>query len=252
MTGADRARKLARIQGLERTCRISALDRHQLDAANLTAAELMATCRQQPAESPLRLVVVDQAHRLEATAVNALVTLADVIGRNAWVVLLVETNLSVRHPLAHAGKGITVEDFPARDVAAAKPFALTEALGRRDAASALLAVREQLLAGKDPIEVLGLIVWQVQRWVLVKRLLIGGASLSQVVSETGFKLWQVQRLSHEVAGLDLPKLQQLLEYCWQTDRQLRLSRAVPELALEMLVMALCVSPNTELPALVTA
>src|SRR3989338_6642243 len=104
--GADRARKLQRIQSLERSLRIASLDRPQLDGAAITAAKLIAICRQQPAASPLRLVVVEQAHKLDAAGISALLTLADVIRRNACVVLLVEAPLPARHPLAQAGRAL--------------------------------------------------------------------------------------------------------------------------------------------------
>ena len=240
--GPDRARKLQRIQALERSLHIAPLDRHQLDAASLTSAELIALCRQQPAACPLKLIVVDQAHKVEAAGVHALLTLAEVIRRNACVVLLVEMELSARHPLTPAGRSLTVEEFPGRDVAAVKPFALTDALGRRDAAGALTAIREQLLAGKDPLEVLGLVVWQVQRWVAVKRLIAGGEPVERIIAMTGLRPWQVQRIHTEVAGRPIASLQELLTRCWQVDVGARSGRVMPETALEQLAVEACLEP----------
>ncbi|MBI4341019.1 MAG: hypothetical protein HY598_01910 [Candidatus Omnitrophica bacterium] len=237
--GADRARKLQRIQALERSLRIAPLDRHQVDAASLAATELLALCRQQPAASPVRLIVVDQAHKLEAAGVSALLTLAEVIRRNACVVLLVEAPLPARHPLAQAGGAVTVEEFPGRDVAAVKPFALTDALGRRDAAAALTAMRDQLLAGKDPLDVLGLIVWQVQRWVAVKRFTIARESVDAILAATGLRPWQLQRIQAEVAERPMAALQQLLARCWQVDASARSGRLPPEIAVEQLVIEAC-------------
>ncbi len=237
--GADRARKLQRIQALERSLHIAPLDRHQLDAASLTSAELIALCRQQPAASPLRLIVVDQAHKVEAAGVSALLTLVEVIRRNACVVLLVETELNARHPLTQAGRSLTVEEFPGRDVAAVKPFALTDALGRRDAAGALTAIRDQLLAGKDPLEVLGLVVWQVQRWVAVKRLIAEREPVERIIAMTGLRPWQVQRIQTEVAGRPIASLQELLTQCWQVDVGARSGRLIPETALEQLAVEAC-------------
>ena len=237
--GPDRVRKLQRIQALERSLGIGPLDRHQLDGADVSGAQLLALCRQQPAESPLRLVVVDQAHRLDAACVDGLLRQAPVIAQNTCLVLLVEGELGFRHPLIRAGTAMTTEQFSARESVAAKPFALTDALGLRDPAAALGAMRDQVLAGRDPLEILPLIAWQVQRWVVVKRLLEADSSVESIVAVTGLRLWQVERLRSEVARRSLESLQQLLERCWQADAKAKTGRTIPELTLEGLVVEIC-------------
>jgi len=239
-TGPDRPRKLQRLQALERSLAISPFDRHQLDASAVTAAQLGALCRQRPAASPCRLVVVDQAHRLDARCVGEVLQHGDAILATTCLVLLVEQGLTAKHPLAQAQRAFTIEDFPGRDAPAAKPFALTDALGTRDAAAALIAVRDQLIAGREPIELLGLVVWQVQRWILVKRLLEAGEPVPRIVEATGLKQWQVQRLQAEVARRTMPALDDALGRCWQTDVEVRSGRVLPELAVEQLVVELCV------------
>jgi len=237
--GPDRAKKLQRIQALERSLNVASLDRHQLDAATTTSADLIATCRQQPAASQFRLIVVEQAHKLDATGVKALLALSEIIRRNACVVLLVETALPARHPLAQTNPALAIEQFPGRDVAAAKPFALADALGSRDLASAWLALREQLLAGKDPIELLGLIAWQLQRWVVVKRLLVAGNSLEELIAATGLKQWQLQRIQAEINRRSLDRLTELLGTCWELDVAIRSGRLLPEMAVEQLISQVC-------------
>ena len=250
--GPDRPQKLQRIHELERTLRIQSLDRHRLDAATTSPADLLALCRQQPAASPVRLIVVDQAHRIDGAGASALLQHAAVIAKTACVILLIETELSVRHSLAHltAGKGtdqaregITVERFAGRAEPAAKPFALTEALGRKDAAAALVAVREQLVEGKDPIELLGLIVWQVNRWAFVKRLLRGGHREERIAEVSGWRPWQVQQLQREVAGRSLESIQQALSRCWRLDGEMKSGRTIPEVGLEGLVVECCLTQS---------
>ena len=237
--GPDRARKLQRIQELERTLEVAPLDRHQLDAATLPPAQLLALCRQRPAASPRRLIVVEQAHRLDASAVGALVDGAEVIAKSACVVLMVETELGVRHPLSKAQGATATEQFPGRHAAAVKPFALTDALGTRDAVGALAALHDQLSAGKEPLELLGLVAWQLQRWVIVKRLLDAGQTHERIAAATGLRLWQVQRAQAELAQRSLRSLQQTLARCWQLDVDAKRGRAVPELAVEELVLEVC-------------
>ena len=237
--GSDRARKLQRIQELERTLQVQPLDRHHLDAHGLAGAQLLALCRQRPGMSQARLVVVDHAHRLDAAAVAALIEQGEVIATNACVVLLVDTELSVRHPLGRAQEDLRTERFPGRNTAAAKPFALTDALGSRDAAAALGAVHDQLVGGKEPLELVGLIAWQVNRWVLVKRLSQDGLAAERIAALLGMTPWQVQRLQADTARRSLDTLQALLRRCWTLDVDAKSGRAIPELAVDQLVLETC-------------
>jgi DNA polymerase III delta subunit len=240
-TGPERPRKLERLRALERSLGIELLDRHRCEAGVMTATELVALCRQRPALSPLRLIVVEQAQRLERAGVEALREQAEVIASVACVILLVETELSVRHPLAQAkGSGpFTIEDFPGRMAQAARPFAFSDALGRRDAAGALAAAHEQLLEGKDPLELLGLVAWQLNRWVTLRRLLTAGCSADRIGTVTGWRGWQVQRLQAEVENRSLADLRHLLQRCWQLDVDAKSGRALPRLAMEQLVAEVC-------------
>src|SRR3989338_7538362 len=242
--GSDRARKLQRLHELERALRVQPLDRHHVDGSDVSAASLLALCRQQPAESPLRLIVVDDANRLEAAAVDALLQQAGVIAKSACVVLLVEAELGARPPLARAfsrGGEVALGVCPARSSPAAKPFALTESLGRRDAGAALSAVRDQLMGGREPLELLGLVAWQLQRWVVVRRLLDAGQPCERIAAITRMQPWQVERVRSEISRRTLPSLQDLLERCWKLDVDAKSGRAVPELALEQVVLEVCVT-----------
>lgn len=254
--GPDRLRKLTRLHELERALKIEPLDRHQLDATVSTGAAFLALCRQRPAASPVRLIVMDQAQRLDAASVNGLVEHAEVIVKNACVVLLVEGELSARHALAKvqqrsgagssaAGKLFMTERFPGRSAPPTKPFALTDALGRQDVAGALVAVREQLSAGKAPLELISLVAWQLHRWMTVKRLGSAGYSAERMVSVTGMHSWQVQRLQSEVARRSLESLQQTLSRCWQLDVDAKRGRTIPELALEQMVAEICQPASAE-------
>jgi len=242
--GPDRARKLERIQELARSLGVQPLDRHHLDASATTAPELLALCRQQPAASKRRLVVVDDAHKLAHPCVAALLEHAETIAHVACVILLVEIELSLRHPLARAflqggASAVVTERFPAREAPTAKPFALTDALGASDTAGALAAAHDQLAAGKEPLELLGLVAWQLNRWVVVKRLCERGYAAERIERATGMKAWQVQRVQSEVARRSLASLRNLLERCWQLDVEAKSGRTSPQLALEQLMVEAC-------------
>ena len=236
--GPDRPWKLQRLQELERGLRVQPLDRHAVDGASVTAPALLALCRQQPVASPVRLIVVDQAHKLNAACADGLQAHAEGIAAVACVVLLIESELSVRHPLARV-RAVVTERFPGRESPAAKPFAFTDALGRGDAAGALAAAADQLTAGKEPLELLGLMAWQVNRWVTVKRLEAMGYSAERLGQVLSLRPWQVQRLQAEVGCWSLHGLQTLLERCWTLDVEAKRGRVIPQLAVETLVAEAC-------------
>lgn len=242
LLGDDRARKMAWIRALERAAAIQPLDRHRLQAPQLDAGELLLLCRQLPAASPRRLVVVDDAQRLEVAAVDALREHASAVAQAACVVLVVEGALSVRHPLARVDASWTVERFERPTEAPRKPFALSDALAAGELAAAMAAVQEQLGAGKDPVELFGLIGWQLQRWVAVKRLEALGYGTERLAATMGLRPYAAQRLRSEVARRGLPALQRLLARCWALDADAKSGRAVPLMALEQLVCEVCESP----------
>ena len=241
--GPDRARKLQRIQELERSFRVDTMDRHHLDGAVVKSAELVALCRQRPAVSPARLIVVDQAHRLDLACAEALLQHAQIIAQMSCVVLLVDRELSVRHPLARAAHhgAISMMRFAGGDTPTAKPFALMDALGVRDLPEALRAVRDQLNGGKEPLELLGLVAWQLQRWILVRRLSESGLATPRIAALAGMQAWQVERVRSEISGRPLVWLDQMLTRCWQLDVDAKSGRTLPLLAIEQLVFELAVT-----------
>ena len=238
--GDDRAGKLARISAMRRTLQVHPLDEHRYDASTMDPDDLLASCRQQPAAGKVRFIIVDEAHRLTAPVVEAVQQQAETISANACVLLLVEQELSVRHPLAGSPAHMTLERFELRASAAPKPFALTEALGRRDAAGALDAAHTQLTQGREPLETLGLVAWQLGRWLTVRRLVDAGYAPAKIAEALGWQPWQVERLCREVGSRPLDGLQQLVNRCWQLDVDAKRGRAIPELALEQLIVETCV------------
>ena len=238
--GPDRAAKLRRIRALEQAVGVQALDRHHVDASALKLAALVALCRQQPAASPARFIIIEQAHRLDRACLEALIAHAEAIAACACVALVADLELSLRHPLAQPSSVIRVERFPAQGPPG-RPFALTDALGTGDAAAALGAAREQLGAGKESLELLGLVAWQVGRWVLVARLRRLGRSPDQIAAATGMRPWQVERLVSEAARRPAAQLRTLLRRCWGLDVDAKSGRTLPELALEQVIVEVCLS-----------
>jgi len=245
-SGPDRPGKLQRIRELRRTLPVDPLDEHRLEAASVSASDLVALCRQRPAASPARLIVVEDAQRLSPTCISGLIHHADAIRQTACVVLLVDAELSVRAPLARAAhdRAIALERFAGAAEAPAKPFAFLDALGARRFPAALEAVREQLAAGKTPLELIGLAAWQVQRWVVVRHFLDAGLSPARISAILGMRPWQVERISSEITGRSLGSLRRLLRRCWEMDVGAKSGRVLPWLAVEELAAEVCLDNET--------
>lgn len=239
LLGPDRPRKLLRVQALERALGVGPLDRHAVDAAG-AGPELAALCRQRPAQGMARLIVVDGAHRLTMPAVEALTQHAAAIQQTACVIFLLDEPPSARAAVSKLpGKLLRTEEFPDCDRPALKPFALIDALGRRAPAAALTALEDQLAAGRDPLEVLALISWQLQRWMLIARCTEAGWSEERIGQATGLRGWQLQRLAAEVAGASRPAFERLLGWCWRIEADVKTGRRLAPVALAELVTAVC-------------
>lgn len=238
--GPDRAAKLLRIQALERALGAGPLDRHALDASAAGGDEVLALCRQRPAQGAARLIVIEHAHKLDAATVEALTAQAEAVRETACVVLSLEEPLSARAALSKLPASLArAEEFPDRDRPALKPFALIDALGRREPAAALNAMEDQLAAGRDPLELLALISWQLQRWVLVTRCAEQGWDEDRTGQATGARGWQLERLRSELGGAPLEVYERLMALCWQIEADVKTGRRLMPVALVELVTAVC-------------
>ena len=239
--GPDRSRKRQRITQLIEALGISPLDHHEISAAEWSSSRLLALAREHPAASPVRLIVIDDAHRLDGACLSVLTEQLEVLTQLACLVLLVETELPAHHPLTTLASRVTVEPFAGLSSpdARATRFAAIEAVARRDVAAALHAVHEHLASGKEIVELVGLLVWQLQRWLTVSHLLEAGVERERIETLTGLRAWQLERVLAELAGRPPAVLRQALRRCWELDVATKTGRTIPRLALEELIVELC-------------
>ncbi len=239
--GPDRARKLERIEAIATARQVHLLDQHRLNAADVSASSLLALIRAYPALSPVRLVIVDDAQRLDAACVKGVAGYADAVSHTACLILLVDGEVTPTHPLATLTPHATIEQFasPLPQVTP-ESFALVNAIARRDLGAALGAMQDQLASGKEVLELLGRVIWQLQRWLLVEHLLEAGTALGRIADLTGIRPGQLERIRVELAGRSLASLRRALQACWQLDVSAKRGQ-VPLLrvALEQVVVELC-------------
>lgn len=238
--GPDRLRKQERLTRLARTLQVHPLDRHVRTAREVSPAQLGTLVREYPALSPLRLIVVEEAHRLSPGCVKLFEAHHKTLAHVACVVLLSEAPLDASQSLLALKPYATVESFEERGRSkASSGFALAEAIARRDVAAALGTVHEQLAEGKDVVELFGLVGWQLQRWLTVSHLKDAGLSAERIAATTGWSIWQLERITRELAGRRTEELRRLTQRCWEADVEVKTGRTIPRLALEQLVVELC-------------
>ncbi len=310
--GPDRFRKRERLAVLTAAAGVQLLDRHDRLGGELSAPALPGLVRERPAMSPVRLLVIDEAHRLAPACLDWLTEHSAAIG-HAIVVLMSDQELSAKHPLHGLERLAVVEQFAvpspieARDwmvawlsqagkrampgslqrllavygpdlpaLAAALEqlvafvgertevtehdaealtagpraarataesskgsFALVEMVARRNAGGALRVIDEQLDTGKDVLELLGMLVWQLQRWVMVAGLMDAGVARDKIAMATGMQAWQLGRIQGEIGGWSIAALRRGLETCWRLDTGIKTGKVVPRLGLEQVVVQLC-------------
>ena len=240
LVGADRARKRQRVAQLAQTFQVALLDRHHVSAAEVSAAELAALAREHPAASPVRLLVIEEAQRLDRACLALVTEQWEGLTQVACLILLVDGEPASAHPLAALARSVVVERFEIVGGApGAQRFALVEAIARRDVAAACRAMQEQLALGKDVTDLVGMLVWQLSRWLTVRRCLEAAMPQERMRAAAGLEPWQLQRVLQDVADRSSTHLRQLLERCWEVDVAIKTGRTVPRVALEALVVACC-------------
>ena len=228
LCGSDRARKLARVRELKGALAVELIDQHQVNGATLRLEELAGLLREPPLASRHRLLLIDEADDLDEACVALLIEHSRAPSQSTALILLVDAEVEGKSPWRALGPQAVVERFTAQEEAPSG-FELVNAIARRDAVAALAGLHEQLTAGKEVLEVVGLLGWQLQRWLLVKR-----------GEHTGLQPWQLERLRGEVASRSLEGLQRSVRRVWEVDVAAKQGRLPSSrVAVESLVVELC-------------
>ncbi len=228
LCGTDRARKLSRAQELTRALAVELIDQHRVSGVSLRIFELAGLLREPPLMSASRLIVIEEAQELDEACTAHLLEDLRTSASSAHLMLFVDEELERASPWQALGPQAVVERFAA-PAPAFSGFELVNAIARRDAAAALTGLHDQLADGKELLEVVGLLGWQLQRWLLVKR--GGDASLQP---------WQLERLRGEVASRSVESLQHSVRRVWEVDVAAKQGRLPsPRAAVDTLVVELC-------------
>ncbi len=109
--GPDRTRKRERVDVLATQAAVDVLDRHDLYADDLTIASLNQLARALPAASAARLIVVDEADRLDRGVAEHLLEQIELLASSTFLVLLVHAEPGAKSALKALQPKAAVERF---------------------------------------------------------------------------------------------------------------------------------------------
>ena len=229
LCGSDRLAKLNRVRELKRALAVELVDQHHVSGDALKALVPGGLWREPPLAGRLRLIVIEDAQQLDDACAALVVERATQPSLSVCVILLFEEELEKRSPWAGLGPQVVVERFAAEGRDTPSGFELVNAIARRDVLAALTGLQEQVASGKELLDVVGLLGWQLQRWLVVKR---GG--------DAGLQPWQLERVRGEVASRSVESLQRSVRRLWDVDVAAKQGRLPStRLAVEGVAVELC-------------
>ena len=118
----------------------------------------------------------------------------------------------------------------------AKVFDLTDALARRDTATALRLLHELLANGESPLGIVALTAFQTRALMQVKLLTERGMGAYQIASTAGLAPFVVEKSLPLARHFSFAQLETAHRALLEIDIALKRSRMTPELALDLLVL----------------
>jgi DNA polymerase-3 subunit delta len=136
------------------------------------------------------------------------------------------------------GREIGAEDVRALTPIArqSKVFDLTDALGRRDTATALALLHELLAQGESPLGIVALTAFQTRALMQVRLLSDRGMPAHQIAATAGLAPFVVDKSLRLARRFTFAELETAHRTLLEIDTALKRSRMTPELALDLLVL----------------
>jgi DNA polymerase-3 subunit delta len=137
-------------------------------------------------------------------------------------------------------KTITADDVRklSAQVQEARIFDLTDALAQRNRKQALDLLHELLVDGEPPLRLISTITSQIRTLLLAKELSQKGMRAAQIASTIGVAPFVAEKALRQVGKFSMAQLEQAYRQLLATDAALKRSRMTPEMALDLLVVAM--------------
>ncbi|MBE3583265.1 MAG: DNA polymerase III subunit delta [Limnochordaceae bacterium] len=117
-------------------------------------------------------------------------------------------------------------------------FDLADALGRRQPAAALQALRDLLESGRPPLAILATLSWHWRRLLAVVEARARGVPQNQVAARLQLRPFQLRKLSEQACRLTLAQAEEGLIWLARTEADIKMGRREPSVALVLLCIRL--------------
>jgi DNA polymerase-3 subunit delta len=132
----------------------------------------------------------------------------------------------------------TVLDELVRESREHTAFELTDAMGRRDAATALRLLNNLLGAGEAPLKILGAIVWNFRNVLMVQEQLALGKTKAQILAALQINPYSLEKALTQARGLDNLSVRRLYDRLAAVDLQIKSSGYDERMLIERLLCSL--------------
>jgi len=122
-------------------------------------------------------------------------------------------------------------------------FSMVDAMGRKDAKSALDVLHRLLDQGEHPLAILGMVVRQIRIMILVKALLKRGYSAKQIARRLRLHTFVVEKAIRQASSFSTRQLKAIYQRLLELDVEMKTGRTEGSVALELLVTALSARPK---------
>ncbi|NDJ76238.1 MAG: DNA polymerase III subunit delta [Chloroflexi bacterium] len=113
-------------------------------------------------------------------------------------------------------------------------FAMVDAIGKRDGATALQLLH-RLLAEDEPLRLFGMIIRQFRLLILAREYLDAGGSPNGIAQAIGVHPFVGEKLGQQVRAFSIAQLEQIYRFLLETDAGIKTGKVGDVLALDLLV-----------------
>jgi len=172
-----------------------------------------------------------------AISLSAVNLLVDFVGNDIW-----QLNSEIDKLIAYAKNREITNDDIQKSVKTKLDddiFKLTDAIGRKDKATALKLISDQLTTGTAPTELLSKIVWQFRNLLLIKSFMEENGPAypaQQLAFQVGLHPFVVKKTLAQSENYTLAGLKQIYSKTLKIDHKIKTSRVDPEVLFDLLVI----------------
>lgn len=178
--------------------------------------------------------IKDQKGQIDLPALRLLI---EMVGNNLW-----QMNNEIDKLVSYKGnKEITKEDVElfVRAKFDEDVFHLTDALGNKNAKTALALIDDQLRSGNHPLALLATLAWQFRNLIQIQEKVESGESSYSISSELGVRPFVVKKSLVQLRKFSFADLKAVYQGLLEIDIKLKTSRVDPKTLLNLFVVETC-------------